>query len=199
MATDKFSFYAGHYSDILQLMNLNNEVQEQFPIKLGSLIEDVFKDALLRNFAGVPKWDYENQVSSYDCFCFWDPELCPAGDYGPYFAIHPLSKAAEIVDVSSIKSLVHCEVLFEHPERNRLPIRHKNLVAATLKSRKSLETAGLMVSADMKNDPYVRLDVSDLLHISVFKKRQRNLNHLVKRAEKFVTTFIPILERAARM
>jgi hypothetical protein len=153
MATDKFTFFADHYADILQLVQLNTDIEKEFPVRLGSLIEDVFKDTFSQKFAGVSGWEYDNRASSDDSFCFWHPDYCPGGNYGPYFSIYPLSAAAEIIDVSSkgsTKSLVHCEVIFEHPERNRRPIRYKNLVAAASKDRKRLEGAGLIVSQDLK-------------------------------------------------
>jgi hypothetical protein len=72
----------------------------------------------------------------------------------------------------------------------------KKLVDAARHRASMMKKAGFSELPDVK-DCYVATFVGDLLHVSNFEARQKNLAELVKRVEKLARACLPIIERAA--
>jgi hypothetical protein len=196
MAVDRFTFYARHYSEIANLLELHEDICNTYPVELGALLEDSFQNVFdARSFAGLSDWDCEYERSQ-DCFSFWNPRFYDYDrDRGAYFCIYYLSDATEHIDKRKIASRVQCE-LYYWGKRGPDSLTANKLELAARHDTKRLKRAGHFESQEHKGC-YVQVPVGDLLHVSAFEAREQNFAELTKRTEKLVRACLPVIERAA--
>ena len=194
MTTDRFTFYSQNYREIMNLAELQKEVAEKFPLEIGNLLEELFKDALTSGVFEHRDWYWENDPSE-DNFAFQERRF---EGHGPYYAIHPLKKSVALLHggekKQDVADLMQCGLWFSSRERRRKTDMPFEELDAALKSRKrDFEAAGIAVKQE-SDGWFAYVPVGDLLHISVFANRKKNLKAVLERVQKLLAATQPIID-----